>query len=156
MRTEDVELIRAATTARRKAYAPYSRYRVGAAVRAADGRIFTGCNVENASYGLAICAERVAVTKAVSEGVREFTAVAIVVSGRLPASPCGACRQFLHEFAPELRVVLADESGRGRVTSLPRLLPGAFGPLGLAAARPGPRRTGRPRSRRTRAEGGRS
>lgn len=94
------ELLAAANEARRLAHAPYSRYRVGAALLTRDGRVYTGCNVENASFGLSICAERVAVFKAVSDGQREFVAVAIVTPD-VGASPCGACRQVLHEFAPD-------------------------------------------------------
>ncbi len=124
-------LVARAREAQRSAYAPYSGYRVGAALLARDGRVFLGCNVENASYGLAICAERVAMVKAISEGARAFSAIAIVVPGSRLASPCGACRQFLFEFGARLIVVLAGSARRFRTTTLDLLLPGAFGPAGL-------------------------
>ncbi len=122
----DAELIEHAVTARALAYAPYSDFAVGAALLAADGRIFTGCNIENASYGLAMCAERVAVFKAVSEGVREFLRIALVADTEVLASPCGACRQVLWEFAPDLVVVVANLRGRVRVQPLRELLPEPF------------------------------
>lgn len=97
--TEEQALIQAAREARAHAYAPYSQYAVGAAVRTADGRIFTGCNVENASYGLSVCAERVAVFSAVAAGAREIVAVAVCTNDG--ATPCGACRQVLAELTPQ-------------------------------------------------------
>ena len=103
------ELIAKAKEAMTKAYAPYSHFQVGAALLAKDGRVFTGCNVENATYGATICAERTAVTKAVSEGVREFEKIAIVASSGDYAAPCGICRQVLFEFMPEGKVVLWSE-----------------------------------------------
>ncbi len=124
-------LIRRAVEARERAYAPYSKFAVGAALLAADGRIFTGCNVENASYGLTMCAERVALFKAISEGAREFTAIAIVC-GASPCSPCGACRQVLFEFAPDLLVIMADADGkRTKRARLRELFPEGFGPHAL-------------------------
>jgi cytidine deaminase len=122
----DEELIAAARQARQAAYCPYSRFSVGAALRTRSGRLFTGVNVENASYGLTLCAERVAVGTAVAAGERDFEAIAIVLNGG--GSPCGACRQVLYEFGPDLRVLMADEDGRltGEGTSA-GLLPGAFG-----------------------------
>lgn len=119
-------LIEAAQQAREQAYAPYSRYRVGAAVLGADGRIFTGCNVENASYGLSNCAERTAVFNMVSAGVRHLLAVAVCTENA--GSPCGACRQVLVEFAGDVPVWLVDGSGNGRETTLFTLLPDHFGP----------------------------
>lgn len=107
------QLMAEAESARRNAYAPYSRFRVGAALLASDGRVVRGCNVENASFGLSICAERNALWKAVSEGLREFVAVAVTAEPGHAASPCGACRQVLHEFAPELTVYWSD--GRGGI-----------------------------------------
>lgn len=125
---DESRLVAAAVDARRNAYAPYSGFPVGAALLARDGRLFTGCNVENASYGLTVCAERVALFKAVSEGVREFEAIA-VACGDAPCSPCGACRQALNEFAPNLKVILADGEGRRwEVVPLSDLLPRGFGP----------------------------
>ena len=119
-------LIAAAAKARRRAHAPYSKFQVGAALLAADGRIFTGANVENASYGLTMCAERVAVGKAVSEGECRFVAVAVVATGG--ATPCGACRQVLAEFG-DCAVLCADAKDGRRVTMyrLEELLPEAFG-----------------------------
>jgi len=108
-------LIAAARRARRQAHAAYSRFKVGAALETSDGTIITGCNVENATYGLAMCAERVALFKAVSDGHRQFTRVAIVADTRAPIPPCGACRQVLWEFGGDLEVILANlrrETGR--------------------------------------------
>jgi cytidine deaminase len=104
--------MKAADGARRRAYAPYSRFPVGAALLLRDGRIVTGCNVENASYGLAVCAERNAVFKAVSEGDRDFVAIAVTAREGRGAPPCGSCRQVLHEFAPDIRVYWRDARGR--------------------------------------------
>ncbi len=121
----DMELIQVAREARELAYAPYSGFQVGSALRARSGRIFTGCNVENSSYGLTICSERVALTKAVSEGEREFDSIAVCAPGA-PA-PCGACRQVLNEFCPDVAVFLIDPHATpvGKVT-LKQLLPSAF------------------------------
>ncbi|MEE9393126.1 MAG: cytidine deaminase [Planctomycetota bacterium] len=118
------ELIAIAKKAREHAYAEYSKFYVGAALLTDDGRVFSGCNVENASYGLTICAERNAVAKAVSEGARRISAIA-VVSGP-GASMCGACRQVVSEFCDDATVYLADKSGAFRVTSVKELLPGSF------------------------------
>lgn len=125
------ELLRAAVTASEQAHSPYSKIKVGAALLARSGRVFTGCNVENASYGLTLCAERVAVVKAVSSGEREFTAIAIVTNLPRTLMPCGACRQFLQEFAPELRVVCQGADGARSEAVLSELLPRAFGPNDL-------------------------
>ncbi len=119
-------LMAEAVRARRRAYAPYSRFPVGTALLAKDGRVFHGCNVENASYGLAICAERNAVWKAVSEGVREFTAIAVTARDGRGAPPCGSCRQVLHEFAPNAWVYWRDARGRILKRRLSELLPNAF------------------------------
>ena len=121
----DMELIKAAREAREVAYAPYSGFQVGSALRARSGRIFTGCNVENSSYGLTLCAERVAVSKAVSEGECEFDSIAVCAPGA--PTPCGACRQVLNEFCPDIVIFLVDpqETPVGRVT-LKQLLPSAF------------------------------
>ncbi|HEY81577.1 MAG TPA: cytidine deaminase [Anaerolineae bacterium] len=127
----DVEaLIEQAKQARSRAYAPYSHYHVGAAVLTEDGRVFTGCNVENAVYPLGLCAERVAIFKAVSEGYRKFRAIAVVT--RNGGSPCGSCRQVMHEFAPEMVVFIADDAGDVRRTTVADLLPDSFGADDLA------------------------
>lgn len=113
-----------ARSAREDAYAPYSKFKVGAALLGVSGRVYRGANVENASYGLTICAERAAVAQAVSSGERKFTAIAVFAGGK-PISPCGACRQVLLEFAPNLSVVMVS-AGRTVTVPLSRLLPAAF------------------------------
>lgn len=126
-RTYDREaLIAAAARAREHAYVPYSRFKVGAALLTGSGRVFTGCNVENASFGATICAERTAAVKAVSEGERDFVALAVVTDLPRPASPCGICRQVLIEFNPSLPVVMANLQGEYRVERADSLLPLAF------------------------------
>ena len=133
----DQELIALARQARQNAYVPYSKFPVGAAVETADGQIFTGCNIENASYGATNCAERTAVFKAVSEGVRSFSAICIVgaLEGRPLdyCGPCGVCRQVLREFCePDtFPVLLGREDGRMRIYTLAELLPQGFGPADL-------------------------
>ena len=123
-----VALLQTARAARTNAYAPYSGFPVGAALLADDGRVFTGVNVENASYGLASCAERTAVTKAVSEGARGFLAIAIVgAHDGMACPPCGSCRQILHEMGPDLVVITEAEDGAPVRTPLRTLLPFAFG-----------------------------
>ena len=126
---KDQELIALADKARAMAYAPYSNYRVGAALLTGSGKAYTGVNVENASYGLAICAERTAAVKAVSAGEREFVAIAVVTDNG--GSPCGACRQVLAEFGPQMRIILADSAGKSREYSMSELLPDSFGPANL-------------------------
>jgi len=125
------QLIAAATKAREMAYVPYSNYKVGAALLGKSGKIYTGCNVENASYGASICAERTALVKAVSEGEREFVMIAVVTDGPKPGSPCGICRQVLYEFGPDLRLILANLQGEIRETSVAEYLPDGFGPQDL-------------------------
>ena len=120
-------LVEAATSVRACAYAPYSGFAVGAAVLSADGCVHVGCNVENASYGLSVCAERHAVAAAVAAGTSVFSAVVVVTDSSPPASPCGACRQVLAEFG-EFPIVLANLEGERRITSVGELLPNAFGP----------------------------
>jgi cytidine deaminase len=120
------DLMASAERARKGAYAPYSRFPVGAALLAADGRVYEGSNIENASYGLSICAERNAMFKAVADGVRDFEAVAVTAGPRFGASPCGACRQVLHEFAPDLWVIWRDGRGGLIKRRLSRLLDSAF------------------------------
>lgn len=123
---EKTSLVAAAAQARRHAAAPYSKFRVGAALLSEDGRVFTGCNVESASYGLTVCAERTAVFKALSEGVRGFRAVAVVTGAKEPTAPCGACRQVLWDQCRDIDVVM-QTTGRRRVEHrLAALLPYPF------------------------------
>lgn len=119
------DLMTAARNAAQYAYAPYSGYRVGAALLCADGQVYTGCNVENASYGAAICAERTAVGKAVSDGNRDFVKIAVTGSGTEPAYPCGICRQVLLEFGLQIRV-LTEHDGIIEEYALSELLPHGF------------------------------
>lgn len=122
-------LIDAASAARARAYAPYSRYAVGAALETESGKVFAGCNVENASYGACLCAERSAVAQMVAAGESNPVACAVVTGGASPGAPCGICRQVLSEFAKDLLVVLVAEGPRGRIrreTTLASLLPLAF------------------------------
>lgn len=123
-----LELISTARKAREEAYAPYSKYKVGAALLGKSGRIYAGCNVENASYGATICAERVAIVKAVSEGETSFLALAVVTEGNEPASICGICRQFLAEFGLDIFIILTNLDGKKIETTLDKYLPAAFGP----------------------------
>ena len=126
---EPLKLLRAAAAAAKKAHAPYSKFHVGSALLAADGRVFTGCNVENASYGLTICAERNAIFAAVAAGQKKFKAVAIVASGKQMPYPCGACRQVLAEFCgPDTKVYIAPirDLKHFESTTLGTLLPKTF------------------------------
>ena len=123
-------LVKTATAVREKAHAPYSGFKVGAAILDANGRLHEGCNVENASYGLSVCAERHAVAAAVSAGGDGIVALAVVTDMNPPASPCGACRQVLVEFG-DFAVILADLAGERMVTSVAELLPDAFTPESL-------------------------
>ena len=124
------ELIQVAKQARQWAYAPYSNYRVGAALLTASGRIYDGVNIENAAFPVTICAERVAVFKAISNGEHEFAAIAVVT--RNGGMPCGSCRQVMAEFAPDLAIIVADETGQVTgETTLTELLPHAFRPDSL-------------------------
>ena len=119
------ELIELARKARQQAYAPYSKFPVGAALLCASGRVYTGCNVENISYGLTMCAERIALFKAVSEGEQEFRAIAVVTDNG--SSPCGACRQVLSEFGSNMEIIIAQGNGdRYEVYSLDDLYPRRF------------------------------
>ena len=131
---ENKELVAKALEARSVAYTPYSGFRVGAALLCADGTVYGGCNIENAAFGPSCCAERTAFFKAVSEGKREFSAIAIVggPAGKEPEDfcpPCGVCRQLLSEFSPDgsLEVIAVDENGRWESATLAQLLPRAFG-----------------------------
>lgn len=120
-------LIELARQARDHAYAPYSNYPVGAALICADGQIFTGCNVENSSYGLSMCAERTAIFKAISEGVRNFVRLAVIADSPHPVRPCGACRQVISEFFPaDAEVILANLHDAVETTTVIQLLPSPF------------------------------
>ena len=119
-------LIAAALEARENAHAPFSKFKVGAAVQDEAGRIFTGCNVENATYGLTVCAERVAIFKAISEGARKFTRVAVVADTGNLTPPCGACRQILWEFCGDIELVMANLQGKSETVRLGALFPRAF------------------------------
>ena len=132
MKIDWIKLVAAARVARENAYAPYSKYRVGAAAMAKSGKVYTGCNIENAAFPSGLCAERVAIFKAVSEGEREITAIAVVTSNL--GSPCGACRQVLSEFASDdALIVLAQARGnRRKKFSMKQILPDRFGPEHLS------------------------
>ena len=119
-------LVEAALAAREHAFAPFSKFKVGAAVLDAGGRIHTGCNVENATYGLTVCAERVAIFKAISEGVRRFQRVAVAADTDNLTPPCGACRQILWEFCGDVEIVLANPRGKVEMMRLKELFPRAF------------------------------
>ena len=128
----DEELVQKAIEMQNFSYVPYSHFPVGAALLCGDGRVFTGCNVENAAYGSTICAERTALVKAVSEGCREgWLTIAIAGTGEDYCWPCGACRQMLYEFAPRLRVLAARRDGSFAEMELSQLLPRGFGPQSL-------------------------
>jgi cytidine deaminase len=120
------ELIKTAKAARLRSVAPFSSFLVGAALRTEDGKVFTGCNVESASYGLTVCAERVAIWKAVSEGERHFSELAIVADTETLTPPCGTCRQIIWEFAKNATIVLGNLSGETQIVSIKELLPRAF------------------------------
>jgi cytidine deaminase len=120
------ELIETAKAARLRSVAPFSSFLVGAALRTEDGKVFTGCNVESASYGLTVCAERVAIWKAVSEGERHFSELAIVADTETLTPPCGTCRQIIWEFAKNATIVLGNLSGETQIVSIRELLPRAF------------------------------
>ena len=122
----DNEMVEKARRARLNAYSPYSGFRVGACLVAKSGRIYTGCNVESASFTPTCCAERTALFTAVAEGEREFESIAVACDGKKPAWPCGVCRQALVEFSPGMKVIAAGEAGGWEETSLSELLPKAF------------------------------
>jgi cytidine deaminase len=122
------ELLALAKEASAHAYIPYSRFPVGAAVETDDGTVFTGCNVENASYGLSRCAEQTAIQKMVSEGAQHFTRIAVYTQSSPPSSPCGSCRQILYEFGRDATVVIGNHLGESLETTVAELLPHAFGP----------------------------
>ena len=126
MENNEKELIEAAQNVRERAYAPYSNFKVGAAVRTKSGKIYTGCNVESASYGLTVCAERVAIWKAVSEGEKEFTEIAVVADTHELTPPCGVCRQIIWEFCGDIPVIFANLKGNTETMKMSDLLPRAF------------------------------
>jgi cytidine deaminase len=127
VKEEYIKLVKEAKKARKKAYTPYSKFKVGAAVLSGDGKIFTGCNIENASFGLAVCAERVAIFKAISEGSSKFEAIAVIGDTDKPCSPCGACRQVISEFGEDIPLIMANLKGDVKIIKIKELLPEAFG-----------------------------
>lgn len=123
------QLIEEATKGREFAYVPYSKFKVGAALLSKDGEVFLGCNIENSGYSMTNCAERTAIFKAISQGVTEFSAIAVIAETNGPVSPCGACRQVLSEFcSPDMPVYLTNLKGDVQETTVAQLLPGAFTP----------------------------
>jgi cytidine deaminase len=123
------KLLEQAIEAREFSYSPYSNYKVGAALLTREGQVYKGCNIESASFTPSVCAERTAIFKAVSEGHRDFVALAVVTSNG--GSPCGVCRQMMREFAPNLTVIVGDTAGNYQILTLPELLPHSFGPENL-------------------------
>ncbi len=132
MNIVDPDLLAAAKTAFDRAYAPYSKFQVGAALLGTDGKIYAGCNVENASYGLSRCAEQTAIQKMVSEGTRGFSKAVVYTLASPPSSPCGACRQIMFEFGENAQVVMVNDKNETRVFTVSELLPAGFGPRDLA------------------------
>jgi cytidine deaminase len=124
---KEEELIELAHSVRQNAYAPYSDFKVGAALLAKSGKIYTGANVENCSYGLTVCAERSAIFAAVSAGERDFDTIVVSSTSEPPVPPCGACRQVLREFATDMKVIMVNDKGDRRIASLSELLPERFG-----------------------------
>ncbi len=127
MKKEYRKLIKEAEKAKKMAYAPYSTIKVGAAVLSVGGELYTGCNIENASFGLAVCAERVAIFKAISEGSTKFEAIAVIGDTDKPCSPCGACRQVISEFGEDIPLIMANLNGDVKIKKIKELLPEAFG-----------------------------
>ena len=127
MKEKFEKLIREAEKARKEAYTPYSKFKVGAAILCADGKIFTGCNIENASFGMSVCAERVAIFKAVSEGSTKFEAIAVICDTGKPCSPCGACRQVISEFGEDILLIMSNLKGDVKIKKIREFLPEAFG-----------------------------
>jgi cytidine deaminase len=125
-------LVKAAKAAMERAYSPYSGVKIGAAVLTSDGRVFTGCNIENSSYGLSLCAERTAIFKSVSEGGRDIVAIAVVGRSEEYTAPCGACRQVMAEFNPQMKVLRRGTDGFSEDTTAGALLPSPFGPEDLS------------------------
>jgi cytidine deaminase len=126
------QLVEEAKVAREMAYAPYSKFKVGAAIETVDGKIYKGCNIENAAYSMCNCAERTALFKAISEGDQEFKALAVVADTNRPVPPCGACRQVIAELCPiDMKVILSNLKGDIQELTVEELLPGAFSPEDL-------------------------
>jgi cytidine deaminase len=125
------QLAKRAQAARKHSHSPYSRFRVGAAILSKSGKVYTGCNIENSSFGLTICAERTAIFKAISEGVRQFTAIAVATDERRFIPPCGACRQVIMDLAGDIECVLTDAAGAIKVLKMSDLLPYPFTPEDL-------------------------
>ena len=124
---ETGELVELARQARERAYAPFSHFKVGAVVECRDGRVFMGCNVENSSYGLSLCAERVAIFKAISEGARDFARIAVIADTQVPVRPCGACRQVISDlFGSDAEIVMANLQGQVEAKTVKELLPAPF------------------------------
>ena len=136
------QLVETAKKARLQSIAPFSNFLVGAAVKTEEGKVYTGCNVESASYGLTVCAERVAIWKALSEGERKFTELAIVADTQSLTPPCGTCRQIIWEFAKNATIVLGNLDGETQVVSIRELLPRAFDARFLSAARASAKESG--------------
>lgn len=122
----ETRLVEAAIAARERAFAPYSKFKVGAALETADGRIYTGCNVESASYGLSMCAERVAIWTAVAAGERDFKSITVAADTETLTPPCGACRQVIWEFCRDVPVIMVNLHGRSQTVRMSELLPDAF------------------------------
>ncbi len=136
-------LERAARTAAQGSYSPYSHFKVGAAILTGSGRIYTGANIENASYGLCNCAERTAIFTAAAAGERQVRAVAVYTPTTTPTMPCGACRQVINEFGPQALILSVCDSAERKESTLPQLLPDAFGPADLVKDAPAVRRSKR-------------
>lgn len=126
MEHSDIELVKAATAVRENGYAPFSNFRVGSAIETDDGEIIAGCNVESASYGLTVCAERVAIWKAISQGIRKIKHIAVVANTDKLTPPCGACRQIIWEFGGDIPVIMANLNGKTETIQMKDLLPRAF------------------------------
>ena len=136
MSKRNKDLIAAAKKVREKAHAPYSKFKVGAAILSASGKIYTGCNMENASYGLTVCAERNAVAQMVAAGEKTLVSLAVVTDRPKPASPCGACRQVISEFSPNAEIVMSNLKGIILIENLLHLLPSRFRKESFKCARP--------------------
>ncbi len=126
MNVSDKQLIEAAAKARQNAHAPFSNFKVGAAILTGDGEIITGCNIENATYGLTVCAERTAIFKAISDGKKQFTKIAVVADTENLTPPCGACRQIIWEFCGDIPVTMANLAGKSETMQMKELFPNAF------------------------------